>query len=525
MGMASATATIPLGELLRQYHLKLVQITGLEDRQLLEAPVQWVHSTDLLNPQPFITPRTVLLTTGSQFSQSSPEDETQRQYVADLVEAGVCALGFAVGFNYQRIPEAVIEACQENALPLFRVPYSTPFIDIIQTAARLIDREAHAREAWSVSAQRAIANRALRAGGVGPIVSELGAQLQTWTAIFNAQGLQVHASAPQPFSDEDGVLLHRALEDVLRNQVRASRTVVIGDQRYALQTLGKRGRLLGVLVVHDIGTLDRSAQFVTSFAVAMLSTALEQLNALTGPLDQLRSARLQLILEGHLDLAERFSLDELAPLPPAPIVVVALDVDDAGASRAGAILAALRDERSGSELEPDTLDVATLNGEIIAFCSSSQSARIAAVLRETDTRVGFSLSHSYQDFAVALEEARLARDTATLTPSGTVTTYSREMQRGVIDLLRNDPSAPERARALLEPILSSDERNGEQLAHSAKVWLEHHGQYVPAAAELGIHRHTLKTRMGRVRDLLGKDLDAFETRAELWSALTLLDHD
>ena len=51
------------------------------------------------------------------------------------------------------------------------------------------------------------------------------------------------------------------------------------------------------------------------------------------------------------------------------------------------------------------------------------------------------------------------------------------------------------------------------------MWLAHHGQWEPAAAQLGVHRHTLRKRVVRAGGLLGRDLDQPGVRAELWLAL------
>jgi DNA-binding PucR family transcriptional regulator len=59
------------------------------------------------------------------------------------------------------------------------------------------------------------------------------------------------------------------------------------------------------------------------------------------------------------------------------------------------------------------------------------------------------------------------------------------------------------------------------LLGSLRVWLSHHGQWDPAAAELGVHRHTLRKRMLRVEKLLGRRLDSADLRAELWVALNV----
>ncbi|GAA1339728.1 PucR family transcriptional regulator [Saccharothrix algeriensis] len=58
-----------------------------------------------------------------------------------------------------------------------------------------------------------------------------------------------------------------------------------------------------------------------------------------------------------------------------------------------------------------------------------------------------------------------------------------------------------------------------RLRESLRVWLSCHGQWDPAAARLGVHRHTIRNRIRRVEELLGRSLDSPGLRAELWFAL------
>jgi purine catabolism regulator len=85
---------------------------------------------------------------------------------------------------------------------------------------------------------------------------------------------------------------------------------------------------------------------------------------------------------------------------------------------------------------------------------------------------------------------------------------------------------PERAdafaRSLLAPLVEHDRTRRGDLVASLRVWLAHHGQWDPAAAALGVHRHTLRRRMGLASDLLGRDLDSPTVRSELWLALEVL---
>ena len=90
--------------------------------------------------------------------------------------------------------------------------------------------------------------------------------------------------------------------------------------------------------------------------------------------------------------------------------------------------------------------------------------------------------------------------------------------RGLTALL--DPDGTRAfADSLLGPLVAADRAGAGDLVESLRVWLAHHGQWEPAAAALGVHRHTLRKRVRRVQDLLGRDLDEPGTRAELWVAL------
>lgn len=136
---------IELDALLRDYLLGLVLLVGSGEAEGL--PVQWVHSSDLLDPSPFLTPRTVLLTTGRQFDESLEEDEAE-QYVERLIKVGTTALGVGIGVQWDRVPPPLIAACDKLQLPLFRVPYDTPFLAVVRTAARLLEAESHISDSW-----------------------------------------------------------------------------------------------------------------------------------------------------------------------------------------------------------------------------------------------------------------------------------------------------------------------------------------------------------------------------------------
>ncbi|TDD17024.1 PucR family transcriptional regulator, partial [Nonomuraea diastatica] len=88
--------------------------------------------------------------------------------------------------------------------------------------------------------------------------------------------------------------------------------------------------------------------------------------------------------------------------------------------------------------------------------------------------------------------------------------------QGVLGLL-DQADAQAFSAALLAPLTGYGSRAG--LVESLRAYLESNGHWDAAAQRLGVHRHTLRYRMKRVAELLGRDLDDPGVRAELWFAL------
>lgn len=513
--MTTHSATIPLDLLLRQYQLDLVQITNLDDESVSRAPVQWVHGSDLLDPTPFLTPRTVLLTTGSQFSAAPDAAKSQRDYVTALVNAGVCALGFAVNFSYERIPEALIHACEQQKLPLFRVPYSTPFIAISQTAARLLDQQSHARDAWSIAAQRAVALAALQQDGMKAVIRELSIQLGSWVSIYDASGQPIEWAPRQVAGLETAPWLLDDIRAMLRNQTRASMPSRRGSAQVTLQTLGRGGNLLGVLAVQNDRDLDYAAQSVISIVVALASLTLEQNSSASTATQQLRTSILQLILAGQLELAQNIATEIVGTLPSEPVIFGMLTPSPGERGELFGALQTLEKSLNGA------LFLAPSEDDIALIYTAQSRQTVLSALNKLEVSIGLSEPHPYAQAPGALRQASTAHETALSRGEPHALAFTPNMLSGVLELLTENQEAPGRARALLEPLILNDQRHDEDLLHTLEAWLGENGQFAPAAALLGIHRHTLKTRIARIGQLIGRDVNNFATRAELWASLRI----
>ncbi len=105
--------------------LGLTLATGEENAQ---ANVRWVHSTELLDPTPWLRGGELLLTTGLQLMGAKP----QREFVERLAEREIAGLGFGTGFVHKKVPAAILNTARKRGFPLFEVPYELPFIAVTE---------------------------------------------------------------------------------------------------------------------------------------------------------------------------------------------------------------------------------------------------------------------------------------------------------------------------------------------------------------------------------------------------------
>ena len=79
------------------------------------------------------------------------------------------------------------------------------------------------------------------------------------------------------------------------------------------------------------------------------------------------------------------------------------------------------------------------------------------------------------------------------------------------------------ADALLAPLDAYDREQHGDLIASLQAFLQHNARWETAAAELFVHRHTLRYRMRKVEELTGRDLTSSFDRMEFWLALRARD--
>lgn len=537
-----------LASLVHHSALKLTVRAG-EDR--LDVPVRWAHVSELADPVPYMEGGELLLITALKLDAEDPE--AMRRYVKRLVGAGVVGLGFAVGVNYEEIPKALVDAAEQEGLPLLEVPRRTPFLAISKAVSAAIAADQYRAVTAGFAAQRELTRQALAEGPEG-LLAALAGQVDGWAALYDASGAVV-ATAP----DWAGRRAARLTADVerLRERPAPASSVVGGpdnEDRVELHSLGTGRRPRAALAVGTASALGTAERYAVHSAIALLTLTTERSRSLRAAEQRIGVAVLRMLLAGEPDHARAVAGDLYGGLLDAPFrMIVAesapavrmsvdshahLETARTGTDAVGADpLAALAEAaesaaaRAGEALlvVPDgerLMVLAADEGAVLAACADFaaglEAARTGAAREqlggdEDELVVGVSAPVGPIAVAAAYKQAEQALSVARR--RGRVYVAHEQLASGSVVPLLADDAVKAFADGLLRPLYEHDATGRGDLVASLRAWLSRHGQWDAAAADLGVHRHTLRYRMRRVEEILGRSLDDPDVRMELWLAL------
>ncbi|WP_406115152.1 PucR family transcriptional regulator ligand-binding domain-containing protein [Streptomyces sp. NBC_01014] len=483
---APPTPPVPLAALLARQDLGLRQVAGPAAEGSGEAggaggaSVHWVHTSEMADPYPYLLGGELLLTAGVQLSDAD-------RYVSRIVAAGGAALGFGLAPVYDTVPPALAEACDRHGLPLVEVPTRTPFTAVARAVWGLMAEARHRELRRMSEAQQGLAAAAARPEPVPAVLRQLARRLGGWTVLLAPDGTALGTAGREPAPEvRAGVT---ALARVVRpttaqattqdsrppaaRPAPASATDTAGSAQLAAYAVaGGEGLVLGVATTRR----EPGDHTVAGVAVVLLSLLTAER---PGADEAARSAALVRLLLGAAP-------EEVAPLlGEGPWTVV----HGRGAGAAPAL---------GSPLVDAAADT------VRALLPAGRE-----VTRRPGWSLGVSAPATLRDLAAADAQAGRALRRAETTGTPLV----RHGGTGLAALL--DPAeATAHAQALLAPLGTDG-----PLPETLRTWLALHGSWDRTAAALGVHRNTVRQRIGRCRTLLGTDLDDMDVRSELWFAL------
>ncbi|MEW2403254.1 PucR family transcriptional regulator [Streptomyces sp. NPDC046862] len=547
-------------------HHSALKLTVRAGADRLDVPVRWAHVSELADPVPYMEGGELLLITALKLDAEDPE--AMRRYVKRLVEAGVVGLGFAVGMNYEEVPEALVDAAESEGLPLLEVPRRTPFLAISKAVSAAIAADQYRAVTAGFAAQRELTKQALNDAPEG-LLAVLAAQVDGWAALYDASGAMV-ATAPE-WAGRRAARLTAEVER-LRERPAPASAVVGGEDgdggggdRVELHSLGTGRRPRAALAVGTAAALGTAERYAVHSAIALLTLTTERSRSLHAAEQRLGAAVLRMLLAGEPDHARAVAGDLYGDLLDAPFRMILAESSSVSqpfgadaslvtgkplpADTDGAPLGQLAEVVEGAAARagesvlvvPDGERLVMLAGDggaAVAACGEFvlglEAARAAAAMSEAGVAgvsggsggsgreddelvVGLSAPAGPIAASAAYKQAEQALSVARR--RGRSFVEHEELAAGSVVPLLADDAVRAFADGLLRALREHDATGRGDLVASLRAWLSRHGQWDAAAADLGVHRHTLRYRMRRVEEILGRSLDDPDVRMELWLAL------
>jgi purine catabolism regulator len=537
---------LTLAELLRDLELGL-----LAGEANADAPVRWVHISELLDPTPWLSGGELLLTTGMQLESA----KRQREFVARLADHQLAGLGVGTGFAHAEVPAPLLKAAAERDFPVFEVPYDVPFIALTEKAFTRLVNEQYAVLQRSIAAHERLERIVLAERGLDAVVAALSTLIGGAAMVFDPRGEPLVSRA---FRKPIGEGVVTSLSRELRARGRAGQRrgfvpndAALGDGTIALPiAAGGAPAPNGnppqawLVAAKDGGGLTEFDRLTLHQAVTIVALELLRRRVAEETERRLAGDVLSELVAGEVGgrelarrlepfgIGERTSAIVLAPGPNhATAVEAALGVAvreevDAGLVAAhGALVCALLPAGEEDD-EEELFALAARVTERLPSGADDEPLRAGAgrAVPAAEAR------RSYHEARCALEASEFASTASGADGNGDgrdgdergaarVATYRDLGSFQLLLSLQDDDALRLFCDSILGPIETSDGHYGDELMRSLEAFIECNGQWERAAQRLYCHRHTLRYRIRKVEELTGRDLANARDRIEFWLAL------
>jgi DNA-binding PucR family transcriptional regulator len=478
----------------------------------LDRRVRWVHASELEDPTPWLKGGELLLTTGASVGATPAR---QRTYVKRLVDAGLAGLGFGLGFSHDRVPKTVLTTAEQYGFPVFEVPYPVPFIAITEAVFTRLVAEQYDVLQRAVEAEQTLTRSAMDGEGLEGIAGALARAIGGWALLLDLHGMPLAATSQAA----------RQRQPRIWEELKVSRpegtgfsvTLVDRGHHVWVQPVGAQGRVEAFLAVGKPEAPTQSDRIVTAHALSLFAIELAKSRAVAEAERRLQGDFFDALAAGAMPASEtsrglaRFGFGKAGK-----VVVLSLEGGELG------------DLAYAAEDELSRADAAYLisrhDGGVHVLVAEDPSRDLDDLRKRIEERLGAYVrlgaggAVDPGESARSLRESRYALQVCRLEGWGAagfddLGTYRLLLSMAEPDVLRAF------ADAMLAPLDAYDREHGGELQASLRAFLQHNARWETAAAELFVHRHTLRYRMRKVEELTGRDLSSSFDRMEFWLAL------
>jgi PucR family transcriptional regulator, purine catabolism regulatory protein len=499
-----------------------LQVLGAGAPDALDAPLLWVHNTELLDPSDYLRERELVLTNGLWHVAGNAAD-----FVANVVRAGGAGIVYGLREDSPTTPPELVAACATAGLPLLQLPVEIPFTEMTRAvAAELADR----RQAALVETVRRghdLADAISRGSGPTGVLKVLRRDHHLPLVVVDRTG-RVLAEAGTALSDDAGARAGAALR-----QHPPPLEVELGEQGPAAVFLVAALDHVdaGLLCLRPAGQLSAAEQEALTQAAHYLSLEVARMRLTQAMEARFAGELLEMILAGTEVAAEVYPRLEAFGIDPASpmLVVAAACVGDDGP--ASAELTSRLSELLPSWGIPAL--VANSARDVVAIFPWTQSdADGLEIARQMITHVQRQLPATRLVAGVSgpadgaralrrpLREARQACRVLRRRSSGEAVERFSELGTYHLLLGGEDGSSLRRiSDTVLLPLREYDARRGGQLEVTLRAFLGNDAQLASTASALYIHVNTLRNRLAKITELTGRDVMTTEGRVDTFLAL------
>lgn len=482
------------------------------------AEITFAVSTELAHPGRWLSGGELVLTTGIGVPLDSGG---RRAYVRELVEAGAAAVGFGVGLSHDEIPADVIEEADAAGIALLEIPLPTPFAAVVKSVMNRLAEQQYESVVLASRAQPRM-TRAAIGGGVAATVHELSVACGAPVVLLDRG---VNVSALSPSSTPPDVIT--AVTALVRRQLATggvpdSSVAPADSGTLVVQSIRVGRRTHGYLAAAFSGDPRPVDQVLIGHANSLLALDFEKPLRLHAEQNRVNTGALQILLTRGTDLTlAREVVDNAADESRRIRVLTVLDcprvatvydaVDDAltAAGRPAFLLA--QDRRGGT----GSLLVVLRGTDDAAFADRLLDDVPSSVRRRLS--IGLSVDHDVARIEEAVEQSRMAA--VSTDRCGAAVEAAAVIGRTLLAVPESRRVLDNLATVLVDPLAAYDAEHHTELVSSLRAYLEANGQWEAAATALGVHRHTLRSRVSRIEEVLGCDLGSARVRAELLLAI------
>jgi purine catabolism regulator len=479
-------------------------------------PIRWVHASELEDPTPWLKGDELILTTGMGIGSTPAK---QRAYIKRLSQAGVAGLGVGLGFSLEKMPKALITAATQLDFPLFEVPFPVPFIAITEAIFTRILAEQFETLQRAVEAEHVLTRAVLEGKGVEGIAESLAAVTKGWTLLLDLHGQPLAATSRAAQLRAERVWSE--LQESRPESTSFSITLVDRGHHIWVQPVGAAGRVEAFLAVGKPEQPSQLDRIVAGHALSLFAIELAKSRAVADAQRRLQGDFFDELAKGEMGAADaQRGLGRFGFTRGTKLVVAAME-----GSEPERLAFAATDHLSraggGFLVSAHELGVNVL----VPAEPAADLAELVKALGEkvgNEVRAGSGSAVAPADVGRSLREAKYALQVCRL--EGWPQAGFADLGTYRLLLSMADPDALRAfADSMLAPLDTYDHDHNGELIGSLQAFLQHNARWETAAADLFVHRHTLRYRMRKVAELTGRDLDNSFDRMEFWLALRARD--